>query len=184
MAEARDVFRNPATTEFVIVTIPTAMAAAESIRLAKALRREQVPIRTLVLNQVLQPGLREKYLATRRADQQRALERLRADPQLAALQLIEAPLFDLEVGQRAATWREVRATRKRGIAEMYMPGAAPASEAAVSVEQATLLLKPSPWLVRCTRCACRCAVCRRCSTLASKCGSERREASAAVGVAW
>jgi arsenite-transporting ATPase len=42
MAEARDVFRNPATTEFVIVTIPTAMAAAESIRLAKALRREQV----------------------------------------------------------------------------------------------------------------------------------------------
>lgn len=42
MAEARNVFRNPATTEFVIVTIPTAMAAAESIRLAKALQREQV----------------------------------------------------------------------------------------------------------------------------------------------
>lgn len=41
MAEARNVFRNPATTEFVIVTIPTAMAAAESIRLAKALRKEQ-----------------------------------------------------------------------------------------------------------------------------------------------
>lgn len=35
-------FRNPATTEFVIVTIPTAMAAAESIRLAKALKKEQV----------------------------------------------------------------------------------------------------------------------------------------------
>lgn len=57
-----------------------------------------MPIRTLVLNQVLQPGLQDKYLATRRADQQRALERLRSDPQLAALQLIEAPLFDLEVG--------------------------------------------------------------------------------------
>ena len=42
MAEARNVFRNPATTEFVIVTIPTAMAAAESIRLAKALKEEQV----------------------------------------------------------------------------------------------------------------------------------------------
>lgn len=57
----------------------------------------QVPIRTLVVNQVLQPGLREQYLATRRADQQRALQRLRDDPQLAQLQLIEAPLFDLEV---------------------------------------------------------------------------------------
>lgn len=35
-------FRNPSTTEFVIVTIPTAMAAAESIRLAKALKKERV----------------------------------------------------------------------------------------------------------------------------------------------
>jgi arsenite-transporting ATPase len=97
MAEARNVFRNPSTTEFVIVTIPTAMAAAESIRLAKALQKEQVPIRTLVVNQLLPPGLQDKYLQTRRADQQRALERLRADPELGQLQLIEAPLFDLEV---------------------------------------------------------------------------------------
>ncbi|KAL4441055.1 hypothetical protein ABPG77_010486 [Micractinium sp. CCAP 211/92] len=97
MAEAKNVFRNPATTEFVIVTIPTAMAAAESIRLAKALKKEQVPIRTLVVNQVLQPGLQEKYLQTRRADQQRALQRLRDDSELGKLQLIEAPLFDLEV---------------------------------------------------------------------------------------
>ncbi|PRW56240.1 ATPase ASNA1-like protein 2-like [Chlorella sorokiniana] len=97
MAEARNVFRNPSTTEFVIVTIPTAMAAAESIRLAKALQKEQVPIRTLVVNQLLPPGLQDKYLQTRRADQQRALQRLRADPELGQLQLIEAPLFDLEV---------------------------------------------------------------------------------------
>lgn len=36
MEEARALFRNKDTTEFVIVTIPTAMAAAESGRLAKA----------------------------------------------------------------------------------------------------------------------------------------------------
>ena len=42
MSEARNVFRNPETTEFVIVAIPNAMAAAESIRLAKALRKEAV----------------------------------------------------------------------------------------------------------------------------------------------
>lgn len=39
-------------------------------------------------------------MQTRRADQQRALERLRADPELGRLQLIEAPLFDLEVRLR------------------------------------------------------------------------------------
>jgi hypothetical protein len=35
MEEARALFRNTDTTEFVIVTIPTAMAVAESGRLAK-----------------------------------------------------------------------------------------------------------------------------------------------------
>jgi hypothetical protein len=57
----------------------------------------QVPIRTLVVNQVLQPGLAAKYLQTRRADQQRSLVRLREDAELGQLQVIEAPLFDLEV---------------------------------------------------------------------------------------
>jgi len=32
MAEARDLFRNQASTEFIIVTIPTLMATAESAR--------------------------------------------------------------------------------------------------------------------------------------------------------
>lgn len=97
MAEARDVFRNPKTTQFIIVTIPTAMAAAESVRLARALRKEGVPLHTIVLNQVLNPDVTEVFLKTRRRDQQRALERLYADPQLRSLQVIEAPLFDLEV---------------------------------------------------------------------------------------
>ena len=35
MEEARGLFRNKDTTEFVIVTIPTVMAVAESGRLAK-----------------------------------------------------------------------------------------------------------------------------------------------------
>jgi arsenite-transporting ATPase len=43
------------------------------------------------------PSATEKFLAQRRADQQRALVRLRADPGLASLQVIEGPLFDLEV---------------------------------------------------------------------------------------
>ena len=51
MEEARALFRDPATTEFVIVTIPTVMAAAESARLAKALRAESVPVNTILINQ-------------------------------------------------------------------------------------------------------------------------------------
>ena len=52
MEEARNLFRNAETTEFVIVTIPTVMAVAESARLAKALRAESVPVKTIVINQV------------------------------------------------------------------------------------------------------------------------------------
>lgn len=51
MDEAKALFRNEKTTEFVIVTIPTIMAASESARLAKALRVEGVPVKTLVINQ-------------------------------------------------------------------------------------------------------------------------------------
>jgi arsenite-transporting ATPase len=97
MAAARDLFRDAATTQFVIVTIPTAMAAAESARLAAALAAEHVPVRTLVVNQVLQPGARAAFMETRRRDQQRALWGLREDEELGKLQVIEAPLFDLEV---------------------------------------------------------------------------------------
>ena len=52
MEEARALFRNPETTEFVIVTIPTVMAAAESAMLAQALRTEQVPVKSILINQV------------------------------------------------------------------------------------------------------------------------------------
>ncbi len=52
MEEARALFRNEKTTEFLIVTIPTVMAAAESSRLAKALRAESVPVHDIVINQV------------------------------------------------------------------------------------------------------------------------------------
>jgi arsenite-transporting ATPase len=52
MAEARDLFRNESSTEFVIVTIPTVMAVSESCRLAGSLKKEGVPLHTIVVNQV------------------------------------------------------------------------------------------------------------------------------------
>jgi len=97
MEEARALFRNEKTTEFVIVTIPTVMAVSESGRLAKALVKEGVPLHTLAINQVMDAKAGQKFLAARRADQQRALQRVRQDPALQRLQVTEAPLVDLEV---------------------------------------------------------------------------------------
>ena len=97
MNEAKNLFRDEEATQFVIVTIPTLMAASESVRLAKALRKERVPVETIVVNQVIREDTTESFLTTRRKDQQRAIEKLKSDPELGKLQLIEAPLFDLEV---------------------------------------------------------------------------------------
>lgn len=53
MEETRALFRDPEATQFVIVTIPTAMAAAESARLAKALLEQQVlPCPSMLLRPV------------------------------------------------------------------------------------------------------------------------------------
>ena len=52
MEEAKALFRNPDTTQFIIVTIPTLMAASESARLAAALRKEGVPVKLMIVNQV------------------------------------------------------------------------------------------------------------------------------------
>lgn len=97
MSEARDLFRNPDTTQFIIVTIPTMMAASESSRMAETLRKEHVPLRTLVINQVIPPDSKLEFLETRRKDQQRALKILKEDAELKELQIMEAPIFDLEV---------------------------------------------------------------------------------------
>jgi arsenite-transporting ATPase len=52
--EVKDLFRNEKTTEFVIVTIPTVLGMSESGRLLKELRKENVPVKRIVINQMLQ----------------------------------------------------------------------------------------------------------------------------------
>jgi anion-transporting ArsA/GET3 family ATPase len=52
MDAARALFHDADKTQFVIVTIPTLMAAAESARLASSLRQEGIPLETLIVNQV------------------------------------------------------------------------------------------------------------------------------------
>lgn len=47
--------------------------------------------------QVVQESASQKFLQARRADQQRAMAMVQSDSGLSQLQLIEGPLFDLEV---------------------------------------------------------------------------------------
>ena len=53
----KQLFRDSKSTEFVIVTIPTVLAISESGRLLAGLRAEGVPVRRMVVNQLLRrPG--------------------------------------------------------------------------------------------------------------------------------
>ncbi|XWS56423.1 hypothetical protein CRYUN_Cryun09bG0084100 [Craigia yunnanensis] len=98
MVKVRDLFRDTDSTEFVIVTIPTVMAVSESSRLRASLKKENVPVRRLIVNQILPPSTSDcKFCAVKRKDQMRALDMISNDPELSSLKLIQSPLVDMEI---------------------------------------------------------------------------------------
>uniref|UniRef100_A0A0C9RW58 TSA: Wollemia nobilis Ref_Wollemi_Transcript_9655_1771 transcribed RNA sequence n=1 Tax=Wollemia nobilis TaxID=56998 RepID=A0A0C9RW58_9CONI len=98
MAMVRELFRDKESTEFVIVTIPTVMAVSESSRLRASLKKEGVPVKRLIVNQVLPPSSSDcKFCAIKRKDQSRAIDMIQKDSNLSDLQLIQAPLVDVEI---------------------------------------------------------------------------------------
>ncbi|XP_020590313.1 ATPase GET3 isoform X1 [Phalaenopsis equestris] len=98
MIKVRELFRDTDSTEFVIVTIPTVMAISESSRLSASLKKESVPVKRLIVNQVLPPSASDcKFCAMKRKDQKRALEMIESDPELRDLKFIQAPLVDVEI---------------------------------------------------------------------------------------
>jgi arsenite-transporting ATPase len=98
MIMVREIFRDKEATEFIIVTIPTVMAVSESSRLQQSLQKEGVPVKRLIINQILPPSSSDcKFCAIKRKDQKRAMDMVAQYPNLRALQVIESPLFDLEI---------------------------------------------------------------------------------------
>nr|KJB73536.1 hypothetical protein B456_011G238300 [Gossypium raimondii] len=96
MVKVRDLFRDTDSTEFVIVTIPTVMAVSESSRFRASLSKENVPVRRLIVNQILPPSAFDcKFCAVKR--KMRALDMIRNDPELSSLKLIQSPLVDMEI---------------------------------------------------------------------------------------
>ena len=59
--EAKALFHDEKRTEFIVVTIPTMMAMAESERLAKSLEEQSVPCRRIVINQVVRSDTRHTF---------------------------------------------------------------------------------------------------------------------------
>ncbi|CAN1768415.1 ATPase GET3B [Linum perenne] len=67
MVKVRELFRDEDSTEFVIVTIPTVMAVSESSRLRASLEKENVPVKRLIVNQILPPAVSDcKFCAMKR----------------------------------------------------------------------------------------------------------------------
>ena len=91
-----ELFRDSETTQFVIATVPTVLAARESARLSGALRREGVPLRTVVANQIVPEASGERFLETTRRDQAQAIATLMGSPLARPLQVTLAPLLDRE----------------------------------------------------------------------------------------
>lgn len=50
--QVASLFRDESSTEFVIATIPTVLAATESGRLLRELRKEGIPCKRMIINQV------------------------------------------------------------------------------------------------------------------------------------
>ncbi|KAJ0238817.1 ATPase GET3C [Hirschfeldia incana] len=98
MEKVRNLFRDVDTTEFLIVTIPTVMAINESSRLHASLRKENVPVHRLIVNQLLPHSESDcKFCSVRRKEQTRVLGLIQKDTELAGLKMIQSPLLDAEI---------------------------------------------------------------------------------------
>jgi arsenite-transporting ATPase len=84
-------------TQFIIVTIPTTLAVAESKRLVESLQDENIAIAAVVCNQVVEESAGISYLKTRRRGQQGCLDQLKVMTAAENIYVSEVPYCDTEV---------------------------------------------------------------------------------------
>lgn len=96
MRDLQALLKDAATTEFVIVAIPTALALSEAERLLLALREQNIAVRRGVLNRLIAPSDADAYLAQMGKGQQVHLAKLRDLAGRADVSVTEVPFFDTE----------------------------------------------------------------------------------------
>lgn len=125
LQEVKDLFRNEDTTEFVIVTIPTVLGISESGRLLAELRKESVPARRLVVNQIINvtgEGFKERKeaLAVKEAALREALAAVEGSGETSAAldEMLAANASVVRDAQAAVTFCTVKAKDQRRAMEM------------------------------------------------------------------
>ena len=105
VAKLKRTLQNPALTQFVVVTIPTTLAVAESKRLVESLQKEKIKVSSILCNQILTEDLGPAYVGTRQRAQRRCIEVInRAAAAITSgsegypsIEVTEVPYIDTEV---------------------------------------------------------------------------------------
>lgn len=100
MSAMKSTFTNQKQTQFVIVTIPTSLAVAESERLLNSLTGEGIKVSGIICNQILAEDVGAKYVATRRNSQLECIRTLvgRANAlDSTNVEITQVPYVDYEV---------------------------------------------------------------------------------------
>ncbi len=95
MGKVKALFTNEETTEFMIATIPTIMAANESERLAEALKLEEISVKEVLINQIIPENNDCKFCSVRSRGQEDNLKYLRQ--LFMNYNITEIPFFDREI---------------------------------------------------------------------------------------
>lgn len=98
MLELQDLFRDEAKSEFVVVTIPSVLAVAETERLVGQLREQEVPVKHIVVNKVVEEEVQSGYVQRLSKGQASGVAELEEVTKKAAgVSLTKVPYFDVEV---------------------------------------------------------------------------------------
>ena len=114
MEELENLLHNPGECEFTVVTIPTELATAESMRLLAALDDEAISVRRVIVNQVLPGSNEEASEQDREASASAFLDRLRSG-QAAALSQLEGISANTNVDLVRVPYLDVEARTVYGL---------------------------------------------------------------------
>ena len=74
VARVKSTLQDSSLTQFVVVTIPTSLAVAESKRLVQSLQKENIKVSSILCNQIITDDLGPSYMSTRSRAQRRCID--------------------------------------------------------------------------------------------------------------